>query len=96
MGAACEVSFRNKHVKDCAGSEVSLDADLQSGYGAETITIKPGPNASALEYWVEKYSNDGPTLAETEATVAHYRGDQLITNRRADQRGWLDFGCNNF
>jgi hypothetical protein len=78
--AGCKVWYANRKCQD-GGQDLSLDFDVQTGYGPETISVNRAI-AGQYRFYVNKYAGSG-SIEESEAKVQE-RHVMLTVDHRVD------------
>jgi hypothetical protein len=75
------VWYANRKCQD-GGQDLSLDFDVQQGYGPETISVNRAI-AGEYRFYVHKYAGSG-SIEESEARVQERRHVMLTVDHRLD------------
>ena len=98
-GSSFHVYYSNLQASDGDNIIASLDHDITSSYGPETITLRPVKNADRYTYYVYNFSGYG-TIQTSDAKIDLYKNGSLIKsfsppNSNSAGRTWTVFAVQN-
>ncbi|MGN0491477.1 dockerin type I domain-containing protein [Ruminococcus sp.] len=98
-GGTFHVYYQNKNAYDDNQTVATLDQDVTSGYGPETVTLYPVNNNNRYTYYVYNYSGSG-TIPTSNAKIDLYKNGNLIKtfsppSTNSSGRTWTVFAIQN-
>lgn len=98
-GGTFHVSYQNMSAADNNQTVATLDHDVTSGYGPETVTLYPVNNNNRYTYYVYNYSGSG-TIPTSNAKIDLYKNGNLIKSfsppsTNSSGRTWTVFAIQN-